>query len=87
MSALPSYNVILREAVDLLVAGSHDLHVLHVPGINNSVANALSWADFDHALTLEPSLSIHQFHPYRRMKSGDVFSFIRKAAHYLFDLN
>ena len=73
LSALPSYNVLLREAVDLLVDGSHDLRVLHVPGIVNSVADALSRADFDRALTLEPELTIHHFEPYHRVKRGDVF--------------
>ena len=74
LSALPSYNVLLREAVDLLVNGSHDLRVLHVSGINNSVADALSRADFDRALTLQPNLTIHRFKPYHRVKRGEVFS-------------
>jgi len=69
LSALPSYNVLLHEAVD----GSHDLRVLHVPGIDNSVANALSQADFDCALTLEPELTIHHFEPYHHVKRGDIF--------------
>jgi hypothetical protein len=74
LSALPSYNVLLRKAVDLLVDGNHDLRVLHVPGEENGVADALSRADFDRALRLEPNLTIHQFEPYRRVKSEGVYS-------------
>jgi hypothetical protein len=74
LSALPSYNVLLREAVNLLVDGSHDLRVLHVPGVNNCVADALSRADFDHTLALDPDLTIHRFEPYCRLKRGEVFS-------------
>jgi hypothetical protein len=74
LSALPSYNVLLREAVNLLVDGSHDLRVLHVPGIDNCVADALLRADFDRALSLQPNLTIHRFEPYHRVKSGDIFS-------------
>ena len=74
LSALPSYNVLLRAAVDLLTDGPHDLCVLHVLGVNNSVADALSRADFNCALTLEPQLTIHRFEPYHRVKRGEVFS-------------
>ena len=42
LQALPDYNVILHSAVDLLYDGGHDLQVLHVPGIQNQVADALS---------------------------------------------
>ncbi len=74
LSALPSYNVLIHEAVNLLVNCSHDLRVLHVPGVDNSIANALSWAEFDHTLDLKPNLTIHQFVPYCRIKCGDIFS-------------
>ena len=42
LRALPDYNVILRTAVDLLYARNHNLRVLHVPGVRNQVADALS---------------------------------------------
>ena len=74
LSALPSYNILLREAVNLLLNGSHDLRVLHVPGVDNSIADALSRGDFDRALQFKPNLSIHQFQPYHRIKRGEVFS-------------
>lgn len=36
----PAYNHILKSAVDILIAGSHDFRVLHVPGVENSIADA-----------------------------------------------
>jgi hypothetical protein len=74
LNALPAYNILLREAVDLLLHGKHDLRVLHVPGIKNDVADALSRADFNRALEHQPNLTIHQFEPYRRIKTGEVYS-------------
>lgn len=74
LSALPSYNVILKEAVNLLLKGKHDLCVLHVPGDQNTIADALSQADFDRALQLQPNLTIHQFEPYHRHKAGTVYT-------------
>ena len=43
---LPPYNHLLRAAVDILNWGEHDLRVLHVPGTENAVADALSRAEF-----------------------------------------
>jgi len=74
LSAIPSYNILLREAVNLLVDSIHDLRVLHISGVNNSVADALSRGDFDRALTLAPRLTIHHFEPYHRIKRGEVFT-------------
>ena len=74
LSALPSYNILLQEAVNLLYKGKHDLRVLHVPGEKNCVADALSRADFDRALQLQPNLTIRQFEPYHRLRSGAVYT-------------
>jgi hypothetical protein len=76
LGASPAYNVLLREAVNLLVTGHHDLRVLHVPGERNSVADALSRRDFGRALRLDPALRgrIFSFSPYRRLLKGTVYS-------------
>ena len=75
LSALPAYNILLREAVNLLTAGGHDLRDLHVPGDENAVADALSRADFARALDLRPQLEGHisLFHPYRRVIDNSVY--------------
>lgn len=52
LSALLAYNILLKEAVDLLFNENHDLCVLHVPGYDNNVADALSQAEFGRALDL-----------------------------------
>jgi len=56
LSALPAYNILLREAVNLLMAGHHDLRVLHVNGEENTVADALSQANFPWAFELQLQL-------------------------------
>jgi hypothetical protein len=58
LRALPPYNHLLKTAVDILNLGDHDLRVLHVPGVDNEVADALSRAKFHHALDLTPGLKI-----------------------------
>jgi hypothetical protein len=62
--ALPGYNHLLQAAVNILVEGNHSLRVLHVPGIDNDVADALSRGNFLRALSLVPSLKILEFHPW-----------------------
>jgi hypothetical protein len=73
LNALPEYNGILRAAVDLLYEGNHDLRVLHVPGAQNAVADALSRAEFERAKSLRPHINISVFEPYRRSKVGSRF--------------
>ncbi|KJA19287.1 hypothetical protein HYPSUDRAFT_143936 [Hypholoma sublateritium FD-334 SS-4] len=63
----PAYNHILKSAIDILIDGSHDLRVLHVPGIENSVADALSHFDFARAESLSPGLKIQPLQPPRLM--------------------
>jgi len=55
----------LRFSVDLLLEGEHDLRVLHVPGEENEIADALSWHQFQRALDLRSpkSLDIIDFKP------------------------
>lgn len=78
LSAMPAYNILLREAVNLLHAGCHDLRVLHIPGKQNEVADALSRGDFQRALRLRPALTgrIYQFEPYRRVFDGILYSLL-----------
>lgn len=63
LKCLPDYNPILKLAVDTLLHGLHNLRVLHVPGDQNQVADALSRANFPKALQCAPGLSIHPFQP------------------------
>ncbi|KAJ3488344.1 hypothetical protein NLJ89_g11627 [Agrocybe chaxingu] len=67
LQALPDYNCIIKAAVDILSNGDHDLRVLHIPGEQNQVADALSHCRFLHALHLVPQLSISMFQPYIRI--------------------
>jgi hypothetical protein len=62
--ALPPYNHLLTAAVDILLHGEHELRVLHVPGVNNNVADALSRFNFTTALLLVPELKIMPFQPW-----------------------
>jgi hypothetical protein len=62
--ALPPYNHLLKAAVDILSSGDHDMRVLHVPGVDNAVADALSRADFQRAIDLVPDLKIARFEPW-----------------------
>jgi hypothetical protein len=67
LRALPEYNCILKAAVDILLQKDFQLRVLHIAGENNSVADALSRADFMKALRLHPGLNIKTFEPYLRV--------------------
>ncbi|KAJ7636294.1 hypothetical protein FB45DRAFT_705125, partial [Roridomyces roridus] len=63
LRALPAYNEILKSSVDVLIGGDLELRVLHVPGAQNSVADAISRWDNDRAVSLVPGLLIHPFSP------------------------
>ena len=65
LRALPEYNCILKAAIDIFLKGKHQLQVLHIPGEQNEVADALSWAEFMRALDLQPLLTIQSFDPYQ----------------------
>ena len=64
LRALPPYNHLLKTAVDILNLGNHDLRVLHVSGVDNAVADALSRSNFCRALALAPDLKIATFEPW-----------------------
>jgi len=63
LQALPAYNHLLVAAVDIILAGNHNLHVLHVSRLDNQVADALSRSNFELALDLVPGLKIITFEP------------------------
>ena len=65
LGALPFYNEILKNAVHILITENIDLRVLHIPGEQNEVADALSRKRFDIARHLQPGLEIEPFQPPR----------------------
>jgi hypothetical protein len=68
LSALPAYNEILKSAVDHLLSDlTHpiDLRVIHIPGDNNTVADALSRGLLHVAIDTEPALTVLEFSPPR----------------------
>jgi len=54
----PEFNNIIKHAVSKRVESQVDVRVLHIPGDMNSVADAISRAEFDRARTLAANLSI-----------------------------
>ena len=62
---LPPYNGLLKFTVSLLIAHGISLRVVHVPGVDNSIADSLSRFENDKALSLCPGLTISQFEPPR----------------------
>jgi hypothetical protein len=65
LAALPMYNDILKKSVDILLSSSVDLRVIHIPGVNNEVADTLSRKDFNRAHRMVNNLSIDTFEPPR----------------------
>ncbi|KIK61188.1 hypothetical protein GYMLUDRAFT_166761 [Collybiopsis luxurians FD-317 M1] len=63
LSALPAYNPILMAAVDIMTEFHIDLRVIHIPGSENSVADALSRSQFALARSLRPGIRIQKFQP------------------------
>ena len=68
LQALFEYNCIIKEAVDILLDGDHDLYVLHISGKSNDVADTLSQFEFMRALSLQPDLTIFPFKPFTRVE-------------------
>ena len=60
---LPAYNGILKAAVNIISHNDYSLRVLHIPGNQNIVADALSRVKFSVALEHEPSLKLNTFNP------------------------
>ena len=63
LCCLPPYNPLLKAAVDILIHNDYSLRVLHIPGEENIIADALSRICFSIALNSEPNLKLDIFHP------------------------
>ena len=65
LRSLPPYNELLKFTVSLLIKFNISLRVVHVPGEDNGIADALSRFDNARAFTACPQLSISTFQPPR----------------------
>ena len=63
LRCLPVYNTLLKSAIDVLINNNYSLCVLHIPGEENTIADALSRVQFSVALSLEPNLKLFSFNP------------------------
>jgi hypothetical protein len=63
LHAKPFYNALLLSSIDVRTCYSLDVHVRHVPGDVNTVADAISRKKFSLALNLVPNLTILSFTP------------------------
>ncbi|KAF9036010.1 hypothetical protein BDZ89DRAFT_889960, partial [Hymenopellis radicata] len=61
LRALPAYNRILQVSVDLRVQSNIDLRVVHLPGIDNTVADAISRSESARAVLHAPDLVLGAF--------------------------
>jgi hypothetical protein len=64
LRCLPPFNSLIKHSVEIRIDSDIDLRVLHVPGAENQVADALSRSDFTRALDICPGLSISPFEPF-----------------------
>ena len=65
LRSLPAYNDLLKFTVSLLIKHDISLRVVHVPGVDNSVADSLSRFENTKAVAECPGLSISSFQPPR----------------------
>ncbi|EJD46821.1 hypothetical protein AURDEDRAFT_63101, partial [Auricularia subglabra TFB-10046 SS5] len=63
LKADPDYNLILLRACELAICADISLRVWHIPGVKNTVADALSRQKLDLARSLVPGLRISSFSP------------------------
>ena len=63
LKAQPQYNSLLTTVVNLLLLSHIQLHIFHIPGEHNVVADALSCSLFNVVHNLSPVLQIHPFTP------------------------
>ena len=63
LKARGPYNELLKFAVDLLMTGDLDLRVIHIAGVDNTVADALSRRHFDVVHRIQPTLAITLYEP------------------------
>ncbi|KAF7761778.1 hypothetical protein Agabi119p4_9770 [Agaricus bisporus var. burnettii] len=69
--ALPFYNPLLQNAIDLLLSSHCQICVLYVPTEQNQIADALSRHELERALSLVPDLIILDFQPPRNTLGED----------------
>ena len=72
LRSLPSYNDLLKYTVSLLLKHSISLRVMHVPGVDNSIADSLSRFENSKAISMCPDLSVSSFQP-PRIAMGQEF--------------
>jgi hypothetical protein len=74
LSALPSYNGIIKSAVDKLLSDINNpiqLRVIHIPGESNTVADALSRGQLHTVVDYVPTITLDTFSPpHIRKESG-----------------
>ena len=63
LHSLPAYNELLKFTISLLIKHGISLRVVHVSGIDNSVADSLSRFENTRAIAECPGLSISSFQP------------------------
>jgi hypothetical protein len=63
LHCLSAFNPLLLFCVDTCISNKFDLRVLHVPDVENEVADAISRRNFEKALKLVPDLQISWFQP------------------------
>jgi hypothetical protein len=72
LRSLPPYNGLLKFTVSILLKHNISLRVVHVPGVNNIVADSLSRFENPKAIATCPGLSISTFQP-PRVPMGQEF--------------
>ena len=65
LRSLPAYNNLLKFTISLLIKHDISLRVVHVHGVDNSVADSLSRFENTKAIAECPGLSISSFQPPR----------------------
>ncbi|KAF5339663.1 hypothetical protein D9758_015593 [Tetrapyrgos nigripes] len=63
LHAKPDYNPLLITAVNILLDNNIQLRVLHVPGNDNIIADAISCSNFDILDSKAPTATLHTFSP------------------------
>ena len=65
LRSLPPYNDLLKFTVDLLLKHQISLRVVHVPGVENSIADSLSRFETTKAIEMCPGLTVSPYQPPR----------------------
>ena len=65
LRSLPPYNSLLKFTVSLLIEFNISLRVVHIPGVDNIIADSLSRFENTKAIAACPGLSISKFQPPR----------------------